>query len=504
MRGIAVIAGAGLVKLLLQFAGISRYGFFRDELYYMACGRHLAWGYVDQPPLVALVAWFARHFLGNSLFGHRLLPVFAGVAVVCTTGFFTRDLGGGRLAQFFACLGILFAPAYLAFDSFLSMNAFEPLFWLLCAWIVLRIVKGASPKLWLAFGAVAGIGLENKHTMLVFGFALVVGLLLSGEYRLFRSPWIWIGALVAFAIFLPNLLWEMKNGWPQIEVVRNAQQFKNVSVSPLLFIWDQVLFLNPVALPLWIAGLGWFFFSPAGKRFRFFGFAYFIVLGVFIALDGKSYYPLPVYPILIAAGGIAFENASAIPSRRWLRPAFASLLILAGIATLPFGVPLLPVTAFLRYSQLIPIAHYAKTERDATVELPQLYADMLGWQNIVAGVSKIYHALPESERADCAIVTGNYGEAGAIDYYGPALGMPPAISGHNSYFYWGPRSYSGRCVILFGDRSEELKKLFGDVHEAATISNPYSMPIERELHVYVCRKPSAPLAILWPHFKMII
>jgi len=206
----------------------------------------------------------------------------------------------------------------------------------------------------------------------------------------------------------------------------------------------------------------------------------------------------------MAAGGVAFESFSAMPSRRWLRVAFASLLILAGIATVPFGVPVLPVTAFLRYSQLIPIAHYAKTERDATVELPQLYADMLGWQNTVATVAKIYHALPESEQADCAIITGNYGEAGAIDYYGPAVGLPPAISGHNSYFYWGPRNYSGGCVILLGDRSEELKKLFGDVQEAGTISNPYSMPIERELHVYVCRKPSAPLAILWPHFKMII
>src|SRR5580698_2584691 len=282
-------------KLLIQLAGINHYGFFRDELYYIACGQHPAWGYVDQPPLIAFVAWFARHLLGTSLFATRLFPILAGAAVVYATGQIAAELGGGLFARFLAATAILFAPAYLAFDSFLSMNAFEPLFWLLCAWIAIRIVKGASPRLWLLFGAVAGLGLENKHSMLVFGFALVTGLLLSGQARLFRSPWIWIGALVAFAIFLPNLLWEMKNGWPQIEVVRNAQQFKNVSVSPLLFIWDQVLFLNPVALPLWIAGLGWFFFSPAGKRFRFFGFAYFIVLGVFIALAGKSYSPLPVY-----------------------------------------------------------------------------------------------------------------------------------------------------------------------------------------------------------------
>ena len=500
----SLIAGAALAKLILQLAGITHYGFFRDELYYMACGEHLAWGYVDQPPFVALVAWFSRHFLGNSLFSYRLLPVLAGAAVVCITGLFAKDLGGGRFAQFLACIGILFAPAYLAFDSFLSMNAFEPLFWLLCARLVLRIAQGASPRLWLLFGVVAGIGLENKHTMLVFGFALVAGLLLGGELHLFRSKWIWIGAVVALAIFLPNLLWEAHHGWPQFEVVRNAQQFKNVHIGPKLFLLDQILFLNPIALPLWLAGLAWYFFSAEGKRYRFFGFAYLIVLGVFIALDGKSYYPLPVYPILIAAGGVAFEKFAALPSLRWLQIAFPALLVIAGIATVPFGVPLLPVSAFLRYANMIPIAQYAQTEQDATVALPQLYADMIGWQNTAETISRVYHDLPKSEQPDCAILTGNYGEAGAIDYYGPALGLPKAISGHNSYYYWGPRNYTGGCVILFGDRAEELKNLFGDVRQVATISNPLSMPIERQMPVYLCRKPRAPLAELWPHFKMII
>ena len=181
MSGTVILAGLALAKLLLQFAGIRHYGFFRDELYYMACGEHLAWGYVDQPPLIALVAWLSRHLLGDSLFSLRLLPVLAGAAVVFLTGLLARELGGGRFAQFLAAAAMLFAPAYLAFDSFFSMNAFEPLFWLLCAWIAVRIVLGASPRLWLAFGAVAGLGLENKHSMVVFGFAIVAGLLLSGR-----------------------------------------------------------------------------------------------------------------------------------------------------------------------------------------------------------------------------------------------------------------------------------------------------------------------------------
>ncbi|MGB7753104.1 MAG: glycosyltransferase family 39 protein [Candidatus Acidiferrales bacterium] len=491
-------------KLLIQFAGINHYGFFRDELYYTACGQHLAWGYVDQPPLIAFVAWFARHLLGTSLFATRLLPVLAGAVVVYATGRITAELGGGLFAQFLAAIAILFAPAYIAFDTFLSMNAFEPLFWLLCAWIAIRIVKGASPLLWLLFGVVAGLGLENKHSMLVFGFALVAGLLLSGQARLFRSRWIWISAAVALAIFLPNLLWEARHGWPQIEVVRNAQQFKNEAISPLQFLFEQVLFLQPLALPVWLAGLWWYFAAPDGKRFRFLGWACVFVLAIFIVLGGKSYYALPIYPVLMAAGGVALEGFFAARSRRWMAVAYPALLILAGLVTLPFGAPVLPVDTFLRYSSLLPYANSVKTERDSTAELPQLYADMFGWENMATQIANVYHTLPQSEQASCAILAGNYGEAGAIDHFGPALGLPAAISGHNSYYFWGPRGYTGSCVILFGERADELKDLFGDAQLVGAITDPHAAIAERNVHVYVCRKPKAPLAELWPHFKLII
>lgn len=501
----AMLVGLAVAKLLVQFAGINHYGVFRDELYYMACGQHLAWGYVDQPPLIALIAWFVRHVFGNSLFSIRLLPVLAGVAVVFLSGRMACELGGGRLAQVLAAVAILLAPAYLAFDSFLSMNAFEPLFWLLCAWIAVRVVKGASPKWWLACGALAGIGLENKHTMLVFGFALVAGLVLSGEWCLFGSRWIWIGGLMAFALFLPNLLWEAHHGWPQIEVVRNAQMYKNVAISPLRFLGEQVAFLGPLALPIWAGGLAWLFFAREGKRFRFLAWAYLIVLGTFMGLGGKSYYALPVYPLLMASGGVAFERFVRARGRRWPATAFPALVILGGLIAMPFGVPVLPVGMFLRYSQILPYSGLVKTERDAlTSELPQLYADMFGWDDMASGVAGVYRDLPASDRGDCAILGGNYGEAGAIDYYGPALGLPKAIGGHNSYFYWGPRGYSGACVIVFGERSGEFAKLFGEVERVRTITSPHAMPNEQSVAVYVCRKPIAPLSVLWPRFKMII
>jgi hypothetical protein len=502
---IVLLLCLALSKLLIQFGGINHYDFFRDELYYMACGEHLAWGYIDQPPLVALAAWFARHALGNSMFAVRLLPAVAGAAVVFLTGWIARELGGGRFAQFLAALAILFAPAYLAFDSFLSMNAFEPLFWGLCGWIAIRIVKGASPKLWLAFGVLAGLGLENKHTMLVFGFALVAGLVISREARLFRSKWIWIGGLIAFALFLPNLLWEAGHGWPQIVVVRAGQEFKNYPVGPPRFFLEQILFLQPVELPVWLSGLVWFFAAPEGKRFRFLGWAYFVVMIVFISLHGKSYYALPVYPILMAAGGVALEQFFfAAQRRRWLARAYCALIAMAGVVSLPFGVPLLPVDTFIRYSQILPYSRTVKMERDPTVALPQLYADMFGWERMASTVARVYHGLPLQEQSGCAILAGNYGEAGAIDYYGPALGLPKAISGHNNYFLWGPRNHSGECVIVFGENADRYARLFGEAELVATITDEHAMTSEQGVHVYICRKPSAPLAILWPNFRMII
>ncbi len=446
--GTALLFGLALAKLALQFAGMNHYGFFRDELYYMACGEHLAWGYVDQPPLIALIAWFARHLFGSSLFALRVLPAIAGAGVVFLTGCIARELGGGRFAQFLSATAIVLAPAYLAFDTFFSMNAFEPLFWMLCAWIAVRIVKGASPKWWLAFGAVAGVGLENKHTMLVFGFGLIAGLLIAGEWQLFRSKWIWIGGLIALAIFLPNLIWEARHGWPQIEVVRNAQQFKNVPVSARRISIRTDTFSSSTVFAV-VAGWAWLAFLL--KRREALSFPWMGLPDRSRRIHVAQRKNILRAPCVSNVDGRwsccirairSFRNAV-----RHLKFAYPALLILGGLITAPFGVPLLPVETFLRYSQALPYAS-VKTERDATAPLPQLYADMFGWQDMAATVARVYHALPQAEQPGCAILGGNYGEAGAIDYYGPKLGLPKAISGHNSYFYWGPRNYSGECVIL--------------------------------------------------------
>jgi hypothetical protein len=506
--GAMLLCALVVAKLLLHLAFSHNYSFFRDELYFMACGEHLAWGYVDQPPLVAVAARLSRTFLGDSVFALRFLPAVAGAAIVFLTGWLAREFGGGRFAQLLAALAIFFAPAYLAFDSYLSMNAFEPVFWMICAYLLIRILKGDDPRLWLLFGIVAGIGLLNKYTVFVFGFAVATGLLLTPSRAQFRSKWIWLAGAIAVAIVLSSLIWQAQHHWPQIETVRNAQQFKNSPISPLRFLLEQILFLHPVALPIWLAGLAWFFTSEEGKRFRCLGWAFLVVFGVFLLLKGKTYYVLPAYPMIVAAGGVAIERwvreFSGKSTRKWLVTAYSSLLILAGVATLPFGVPMLPVETFLRYSDILPFARPVKMERDATGPLPQLFADMFGWENMVATVASVYQSLPPDERTRCAILAGNYGEAGAIDFFGRKYGLPKAIGGHNNYYLWGSRDYTGEVVILFGDRAETLKTLFGEVEQVATISNPYAMPNENNVPVYICRRPRAPLAELWPRFKYYI
>ena len=484
--------------LLVHLSGGGRYGFFRDELYYIACGNHLAAGYVDQPPLVALIARLSSLAFGNTLSGFRFFPGLAGACLVAMTGWMTRELGGGRFAQGLASVATLLAPLYLAFGSFLSMNAFEPLFWLSCAYILLRILKGADERLWLAFGTVVGIGLQNKHTMLLFAFAVMIGITVSREYRPIQSKWFWAGGVLAFLIFLPNLIWEAQHHWPQIESVRNCQVLKNTHVGVPRFLGEQLIFFNPFASLVIVAGLAWLLLSSDGKRVRCLGWAYLVIMAIVILLRGKTYYPAPFYCILLAAGSVALE---ARLLRRKYRLAYSALIVISGLIMLPFGVPILPLKTLLRYQNVIQMQNVVTPERDSAGELHQLYADMLGWENMVATISEVYHRLPSSDRADCAILASNYGEAGAIDIFGAQYGLPTAISAHNNYYLWGTRGYTGRVVIVLGSRARDTVAMFDVVEQAATISAARAAISENHLPVYVCRRPRAPLNDIWPSLR---
>ena len=488
----ALAATATLVHFLFN----SGYGYFRDELYYAACGQHLAWGYVDHAPGVAVVAWASRAVLGNSLFALRFLPALSAAAKVFLAGWIAREAGGGKFAQFLAALAVLLAPIYLTFDNFLSMNAFEPVFWMACAAIVMRILNGGDQRLWLLFGLVAGLGILNKHSMLFFGSGLAVGLLLTPARRQFASVWTWLGAAIAMLLFLPNFLWEMHNGWPTIALLRTVIGTKYAIVPAWEYVAQQMLLTHPVAAPIWIAGLWFFLFDRAGKRFAVLGWAYLAVLAEMIFWHGKIYYLAPAY-IMLLAGGAAWIELRVLPrTGNWLKPAIVTPLTLGGLIAAPLAMPILPVRAAVKYCAFWDV-EAVHVENVPQADLPQLFGDMFGWQDQVQAIARVYHSLPPEEQRETAILAYNYGEAGAVDYFGPTYGLPPAISGHNQYGLWGPRGYSGDSVIAIGLPESRLEKSFGEVTAMARVSPPHALPEERNLVIYLCRKPHRSLAASW-------
>jgi hypothetical protein len=492
------------IKLAVHLYAGRHYGYFIDELYYLACGRHLAWGYVDQPPLIALMAALTRVVLGESLAAIRFLPALAGAATVLLTGFIARELGGRRFAQATAALAVLVAPAFLGIDNLFSMNAFEPLFWMGCAFIVIRIIHTGNQKLWLWFGLLAGLGLENKHSMLIFGCGIVAGLLITPASRQFRSPWLWLAGLITLLIFLPNLLWNVQHHFPFLELQANIQRsHRNVDLPPLKFIAQVILTMFPLSLPIWLAGLWYYLFSENGKPFRVLGWAWLATMAIIMILNPRVYYAFPAFPMLFAAGGVQWEAWLAVPrlqgKPQWIKPAWGALMIVCGALLAPFALPVLAVETYIRYAQAL---HFQppKIETFKLGPLPQIYADQFGWEDMAAAVAKIYNGLPPAVRAKTAFFGQNYGQAGAVDLFGARYGLPNAISGHQSYFLWGPRDYTGESMIVMGGRQEDLERSFASVEKVGHVGHPYAMPYEH-LDIFYCRGLKWPLKEVWPKVK---
>ncbi|HVN32238.1 MAG TPA: glycosyltransferase family 39 protein [Thermoanaerobaculaceae bacterium] len=501
-NGCAIVAAVAAATLVFHLATAGVYGLFIDELYFLACGEHLAWGYVDMPPLTAVQAWLARSLFGDSMLAIRLLPALACAGLVLLTGALVRELGGKRFAQGLAALSVALAPAYLFVGSYLSMNSIEPLVWMGCALVLIRIIKTGNTKLWLAFGVLAGIGLENKDTVLLFGFALVCGLLLTAERRLMANRWFLLGGLVAFLIFLPNLAWVIQHHFPHVELLANIRRDqRNVELSAFQFIAQQAIFLGPLVTPVWLAGLWHLLARREGRLYRALALAYLTTIGVLLVVHGRVYYPLPAYPMLFAAGATALEYVLTWPRWSWVKPSYVALVALSGAALAPLAAPILPPEAYLRYTRAIHLEQ-PRIEHRLTSALPQLFADRFGWPEMAETVARVYHALPPEDQARCAIFGNDYGQAGAIDFYGPRLGLPKAISGHLNYWYWGPRDYTGDCLIVLGDTRAGVERWFSDVKPVAEVGHLYAMRQEH-FTVFLCRKPKGfeTLQQAWPQLK---
>lgn len=486
------------VKLLLQALGISNYGYFRDELYYIACSKHLAWGYVDQPPLsiVVLAGW--RAIFGDSLVALRALPALLGAGTVFLTGVIARDLGGGRFGQALACLCALLPPVWLAVDHFYSMNAFDTFFWTLSAWLLLRALDDGRVSRWTPLGLVLGLGLLNKTSMLWFGGGLAVGLVATRYRQVLRTPGPWIAGAIALLGFAPHVLWQIRNDWPTLEFMRNAAGGKMVRTGFVDFWAQQLQVMNPITAPVWAAGL---VALLVWRRTRVLGIV-FLATAALLAASGSSRpnYLAVAYAPLFAAGAVWIERVTAAPNRRWIRPASVAALLLLGAPIVPLGLPVLPVDRLVSYMQTLGFRPRAQ-EHTRESDLPQVFADMFGWEEMVDRVARVFHALPPEQRAKAAIFAYNYGEAGAIDFFGPRYGLPPAISNHNNYWLWGPRGATGEVLIIVGGDRDDEHEDFRSVRLADTTSCDHCMPYENGAPIFVCLGLNKPLVQRWMEIR---
>jgi hypothetical protein len=517
LRDVLFLGAFALAKLVAHLVSVLfiRYGWFGDELYYLDCARHLAWGYVDHPPLaMALLALWTGVF-GDGLLAVRLPAYLLGAGTVFTAGLITRELGGRRFAQGLTCLAVLIAGVYLATDSFYSMNAPDKLFWALAIYLVVRIVRRDQPRLWLLFGVVAGLGLLNKYSMGFLGLGLGAGMLLTAQRRQLRSPYLWGGAGIAVLIFLPHLIWEMVHGWPSIEFMHNAMAYKIVGLPLPQFLLGQVLEGHPANLLLWLGGLvvgllardGGLRARDDGRPLRDSGLGRmlslsFLAIFLLLALSGaKVYYLAPAFLLVLPPGAVWFEGLTE--SHRHWRAVLPAVMVVTGLLVAPMAMPLLRPATYLRYQAALGFGPPVE-EHGAQGAFPQHLGWRFGWPELVEEVARVYDALPPEQRARCGIFSDGYGGAGAINRLGRDYGLPRAICGQNSHWLWGPRDCDGSVMIVCTSSGarEWLGRIFASVEEQGRLRHPYVPAYANDRVIFLCRDAREPLADLWPQLKV--
>jgi len=477
------------------------YGFFRDELYFLVCGRHLDWGYVDQPPLVALQARIAETLFGLTPTGIRILSFAAGAVKVGLTGLLAWQLGGRRRAQALAMMAALAAPVFLVIDNYLSMNSWEPCFWMGCLLVLLRIAEGSlSQRWWLLFGLLAGLGIENKDSTVFFLVALVLGLLATPQRKLLWSGWVAAAIGVIFLVSLPNFWWQWQHHWPTYELLNNvAHSDKNTKLPPLPFLLQQANMLLIFSAPLWIGGLVWLAFAKHAKAWRFVAVTYVILLAMMMAMHAKDYYLAPMYPVLFAAGGVWFVQVTR--PNRWRWPAYAYAAVLAiflVVATIPIGLTVLAPQDYNAWAAHFG-ANKTRTEKFSS-PLPQYLSDRFGWEEMAQGFAARYNALPPEERAKTGIFCGNYGEASAVNVFGPKYGLQVAISGHQNYFYWGWHGYTGESMLTVGNDRKDYLDNYEEVIDLGAFDAPWIMDHEHH-HYFLLKHRKKTYEQEWADFK---
>ncbi|MGD0157798.1 MAG: glycosyltransferase family 39 protein [Terracidiphilus sp.] len=489
---------AAIAAFLIHLVCNPHYGFFGDELYFIVCGQHPQWNYVDQPPIAPLLAAASQVF-GPSLVLLLAVPALFAGAGIYVTCLVVIEFGGAAYAQLLSTIVVFFLPVLTDFGMKVSPDMVGLFTWPLIALWIVRLTKGANPRLWVAIGALMGLSILSKYTVLFFAVALFMGLLLTPERLILYSRWFMIGVAISAVIALPAFLWQAHYGYPMLELLRAGENGKNVIVGPLGYIGQQLL-ISGLLAEFWIIGLAWLFLRA---RFRFLAYGYVLLIAMMIVEHGKHYYPADVYPYLVVAGCVQIEDWTS--KLRKGRVVIAAATVLLGLAFFPLVMPVLPEAQLARYdSRLWSLLHISRnslaTEHRAQPELPTDFANMHGWTQLAAIVSRVYQGLPPGDRAQAVVMAQNYSEAAAIEF----LSEPkiPVISGHNQYFLWGPRGYSGNILICVGDNCDSAARQFRTSSLEARLETPWIQPSEYGIPIMLCRGIKKPISELWPLTKL--
>jgi 4-amino-4-deoxy-L-arabinose transferase-like glycosyltransferase len=482
---VAAIAAA-VTALLAAYAG--RYGYHRDELYFLQCGQHLAWGYPDQPPLVPLIARLMNDLAPGSLVVLRLPSAFAAGALVLLTALLVREFGGGTAAQALAAAVTALAPVTLGSSHLLSTTTFDLPAWALLGWLLVRILRTGNGRLWLPAGLVAGVGLLDTDLVAFLAFAVVVGLVIAGPRACFRSAWFYAGGAVALALWSPYLAWQAGHGWPELTVARSIAAGLSGTSAPWWLIVPEQLVLVPVYFaPVWIAGLVRLLRDPALRWCRAVGVAYPVLAVAFMATGGKPYYLAGMFPVLLGAG--------AQPAVDWIgrahgraRRALVAAAIVLSLLELPITLPIVPASA-VHDTPIVALNYDA--------------GETIGWPAFVREIAAAYHSLPASQQSTATVLASNYGEAGAVDRFGPADGLPAAYSGHMSFWYWGPPPASATTAIVIGYARSQLR-FCGSVRLAVVLNNHVNVDDDEQgAPVWICSQLRESWRALWPSQRQL-
>jgi 4-amino-4-deoxy-L-arabinose transferase-like glycosyltransferase len=495
---IVYILSAAVLLLHLAVNIFGPYGFHRDEFLYIAMGAHLRLFAMDFPPLIAIIADFTRAVLGNSIVAIRFFPALAAAFLVWLSADIARRLGGGRFAQLLAALLVFFSPIFLRPGNLFQPVIFDQLWWTLGCWAIVRWKESDNPRWWIALGIIMGIGLFTKFSIFLFGFGVLVGLLAPADRKLLTTRWPWIALGLTLFIGSPAIIGQITLGFPFFGVMHDLQRQQFSHVSWLDFVTGQVFMLGFISFIVAVTGLVALF---AKERFRSFRILAWVYAGAFLVLflmHGKAYYLGPIYPAMLAAGSVMAE---LVGKGRWkigFRAALLVILVAGGIFFLPIGVPILAPQKMSDYTSALGLSAANTSNSGRVLRLPQDYADMLGWNQRVETVARVYRSLAADQRKEAVILASNYGEAGAIDFLGPKYGLPHSICFEGSYWFYGPGKNTGATTIAIGFDSTDLVKNWRQVTPVARIENKWTVPEEQDLTIYLCGDEIRTAQEIWP------